>query len=195
MTNTKHTAEPWRIYWLNNGWPVITSDAHDIADLRLNGHGLPHVEANARRICAAVNACERISTEALERGIISEMRHVLGELLTAAGDLDAVIDGVTDQFDTERNRLNAAVHVAQDILDGGTEIDVHELLTGRKQIAAIWSIEDVLQVRPDLTDEQAWEVLERVGDKHCAEYGISWTTLECVAEDLFDGAPETDAEE
>jgi hypothetical protein len=77
MTNTddtkqavSHTPEPWQIHRLNNGWPVITSAAHDIADLRLNGNGRPHVEANARRICAAVNACPGLSTEALERGIV-----------------------------------------------------------------------------------------------------------------------------
>ncbi|MHB1425442.1 MAG: hypothetical protein ACYC3I_19905, partial [Gemmataceae bacterium] len=29
--------------------------------------------ANARRICAAVNACEGISTEALEHGIVQEL--------------------------------------------------------------------------------------------------------------------------
>jgi hypothetical protein len=54
----KHTPGPWRIRWLTNGWPVITSDAHDIADLRLNGNGLPHVEANARLIAAAPELLE-----------------------------------------------------------------------------------------------------------------------------------------
>ncbi|HTU90416.1 MAG TPA: hypothetical protein VMF69_10105 [Gemmataceae bacterium] len=36
-------------------------------------------EANARRICAAVNACKGISTEALERGIVAELRAALQE--------------------------------------------------------------------------------------------------------------------
>ena len=62
---------------------------------------------------------------------------------------------------------------------------VHDLLAKHRQIAAIWSIEDVKGIRPHLTDDQAWEVLERVGRKHDAEYGISWTTLETTAEDLF----------
>jgi len=43
-------------------------------------------------------------------------------------------------------------------------------------------------IRPNLTDEQAFEVLEHVGRKHDAEWGISWTTLETVADDMF---PET----
>ena len=53
MTRPRHTPGPWRIHRLTNGWPVITSDDHDIADLRLNGKGLPHAEANAALIAAA----------------------------------------------------------------------------------------------------------------------------------------------
>ena len=53
MTRPRHTPGPWRIHRLANGWPVIISDAHDIADLRRNGKGLPHVEANAALIAAA----------------------------------------------------------------------------------------------------------------------------------------------
>jgi hypothetical protein len=67
----------------------------------------------------------------------------------------------------------------------------HQLLAERQQVAAIWGVEDVQGIRPDLTADQAWEVLEQVGRKHDAEYGISWTTLEIVAEDLFGDAPET----
>jgi hypothetical protein len=73
---------------------------------------------------------------------------------------------------------------------------VHCLLGHYRKIAAgIWAIEDVQGVRPDLTADQAWQVLEEAGDKHDAEYGICWTTLECVAQNLFGDAPETDAAE
>lgn len=65
---------------------------------------------------------------------------------------------------------------------------VHRLLAKFRKVAAIWCIEDVQGIRPDLTDQQASEVLEEVGRKHDAEYGISWTTLECMADILF---PET----
>ncbi len=76
----------------------------------------------------------------------------------------------------------------QDIQD----IDIHELLAERKQIAIIWSIEDVQQVRPDLTDDQAWQVLLEVDRRHDAEHGINWQSLEFVAEQLFGDAPESD---
>ncbi|HEY7330675.1 MAG TPA: hypothetical protein VH592_23750 [Gemmataceae bacterium] len=46
-------------------------------------------------------------------------------------------------------------------------------------------------VRPDLTDEQAWEVLRQVKRNHDADIGVNWYTLEWNAEDLFGDAPET----
>jgi len=54
-----------------------------------------------------------------------------------------------------------------------------------KEIAIIWHIDDVKSVRPDLTDEQALEVLQQVKSKHDAEWGVSWTTLTDVADILF----------
>lgn len=69
---------------------------------------------------------------------------------------------------------------------------IQGLLATRRQIAAIWSIEDVLSVRPDLNAEQCWEVLEQVGRKHDAGIGITWNTLEFTAHWLFGNAPETD---
>ena len=65
------------------------------------------------------------------------------------------------------------------------EIDIHALLAKRCQIAVIWSIEDVQQERPDLTDDQAWEVLQRVEHYHDCNYGITWDHLRMTADDLF----------
>jgi hypothetical protein len=64
-------------------------------------------------------------------------------------------------------------------------IDAHKLLAKHRMIGVVWCIQDVQEVRPDLTDDQAWEVLQEVERKHDAEYGINWTTLEIVADDLF----------
>jgi hypothetical protein len=60
MNRPQHTPGPWRIHRLANGWPVITSDAHDIADLRLNGNGLAHAEANAALIASAPELLARL---------------------------------------------------------------------------------------------------------------------------------------
>jgi hypothetical protein len=72
------------------------------------------------------------------------------------------------------------------------EIDIDELLANRRQIATIWGIEDVKQVRPDLSDDQAWEVLQAAKDGHEADIGINWSVLECHAEMLIGDAPDTD---
>ena len=72
------------------------------------------------------------------------------------------------------------------------EVDVHALLAGRRQIAAVWSVEDVQEVRPDLDADRAWEVLEVAKDSHQADIGINWSVLESHAEMLYGDAPETD---
>jgi hypothetical protein len=75
------------------------------------------------------------------------------------------------------------------------EINIHELLAERQQIALVWSIADVQQLRPDLDDEQAWEVLEHVDDNKDAGLGINWLTLEMAAGELFGAASEADEAE
>ena len=70
-------------------------------------------------------------------------------------------------------------------------IDIDGLLAGRKQIAVNWCIEDVHGARPDLTDDQAWEVLQDLGRHHDAEHGINWLTLKTVADMLFGVPPQT----
>jgi hypothetical protein len=66
-----------------------------------------------------------------------------------------------------------------------SEIDIRTLLAKRGQIAVIWSIEDVQQERPDLNEDQAWEVLQRVEHCHDCNYGITWEHLSMAADDLF----------
>jgi hypothetical protein len=109
-----HTPVPWE----DNGNGLIygqcsgdDDEAPFVADVCNDPNAYTEQEqANAHRICAAVNACKGLSTEALERGIIAELRHFLGELLTAAEELDAALDGATDPFDVERAKLNAVIY-------------------------------------------------------------------------------------
>lgn len=62
---------------------------------------------------------------------------------------------------------------------------VHELLAQRRQIALIWSVEDVLEIRPDLTGEQAWRVLRVCDSRMDCNLGVTWETLELVADTEF----------
>ena len=52
-------------------------------------------------------------------------------------------------------------------------------------ITILWHINDVKEVRPNLTDDQARKVLERVLDCHDCNFGISWDTLEAAADFMF----------
>lgn len=72
------------------------------------------------------------------------------------------------------------------------DIDLDEQLALNRQVADIWGTEDVQQVRPDLNDDQAWEVLQTVDRRYDSEYGIAWSTIQIIARELFGDAPETD---
>lgn len=63
-----------------------------------------------------------------------------------------------------------------------------------RSISIIWAIEDVQEVRPDLTDEQAAHILEQVKQEHDANYGINWETIEILA-DMEYPKPDIEAEE
>lgn len=63
--------------------------------------------------------------------------------------------------------------------------DIQEVLSARKQIAIIWSVEDVQEVRPDLDEEKAWKVLQACKSNHDANDGISWITIEEAADHLY----------
>jgi hypothetical protein len=48
-----------------------------------------------------------------------------------------------------------------------------------------WHIDDVKEVRPDLTKAQAREVLQEAKRRHDATIGIDWDVLAFHADDLF----------
>lgn len=95
--------------------------------------------------------------------------------------LRELLDNCAVDQDSELYRMAA---------QGLTELEDHyELIDKRYAMAIVWQIDDVLSIRPDLTEEQAGEVLGRVEDIHDASIGVSWGTLEAVASDLY---PEED---
>jgi len=66
-----------------------------------------------------------------------------------------------------------------------TSIDIDTVLRERRQIAHIWGIEDVQACRPDLSDADAWTVLQQVERQLDSDLGITWKTIQWTAEDLF----------
>jgi len=98
-----------------------------------------------------------------------------------------------DAIDTAQMHFNAE-STGDDILDDldrEADIDFHALLAKRRQVAVIWSTEDVQGIRSDLTDEQAWEVLQQCRRFHDCEIGFNWLLIETVADDMFPKQPLT----
>jgi hypothetical protein len=66
-----------------------------------------------------------------------------------------------------------------------SELDIHNYFHERRLVAIIWCTEDVQGRRPDLTDDQAWEVLKRCERGHDCNYGVTWDLIDWVAEEMF----------
>ena len=58
-----------------------------------------------------------------------------------------------------------------------------------------WEIADVQRFRPDLSDEQAMQVLLLAYRKLDSSVGLNWTVLEIHAASLFPGHPWVDSED
>jgi hypothetical protein len=100
-----------------------------------------------------------------------------------------------DTAEAEVAEAKAEMLVAALNLKGGGWVQqpysIRPTLAARKQIATIWSVEDVQMVRPGLTDKQAWEVLQRVEYDDDRSYGITRDTLRITAGWLFPKFPAT----
>lgn len=58
-------------------------------------------------------------------------------------------------------------------------------MNNENEIAIIWHIDDVREVRPDLTDEQARDVFYSVQENHDATIGVNWDVLSFWADHLY----------
>ena len=78
-----------------------------------------------------------------------------------------------------------------DAADEPFDIDyfVHRLLAQYRKVAIPWCIDDVQSERPDLTADQAWQVLLQCKDQHDAEWGFTWQLIRCTAAELFPRPP------
>jgi hypothetical protein len=71
---------------------------------------------------------------------------------------------------------------AADDADGFNTSAIRAELKAHGYIASIWHIDDVKEVRPDLTDAQAMQALESAERNHDAEIGINWEVLRVHAD-------------
>ena len=62
----------------------------------------------------------------------------------------------------------------------------------KRQVSFDWDIDDVNNVRPDLTPDQAMSVLERVNKLYDPNIGVNYDTIRMTAIDLFGTARTTE---
>src|SRR5271166_1568077 len=100
--------------------------------------------------------------------LATHVREAIRQLRDLPGDLEAEDDPA---FTTEQvNFLEKRLYEVCALLEANQPDDdpedfnlrIHERLASQHEVAAIWSIEDVQEVRPDLSADHAWEVLQLV---------------------------------
>src|SRR5262249_57473843 len=69
------------------------------------------------------------------------------------------------------------------------DVDIHALLAENRQIADIWGIDDVQEARPDLDEDQAWAVLQAAAKRLDSNFGITWDTVDTLADELYPDKP------
>lgn len=77
----------------------------------------------------------------------------------------------TDKSKEELQKLLPNSTIYEDRVDG---VKVYDPET---EISIIWGIVDVKEVAPDISDDDAMDVLMKVDDKHDANNGVTWETL------------------
>ena len=68
-----------------------------------------------------------------------------------------------------------------------SELDLRELLARERAIGLIYTTDDVHVVRPHLSDEQAWAVLQGIDQSvdQVPEFGMSFDTIRHFADEMF----------
>ncbi len=137
MTQTDkqaHTPGPWGYYGNPNDEPwlpkqgaleagagvSIGSVTHTEPIARFSGYLMDAV-ANAKRTAAAVNACEGMSTEALEANVVSDLLDALTGILRLLSTVEVLGEWEAEDSHyksriTERAKVDAAVDDARDAL-------------------------------------------------------------------------------
>ena len=104
----------------------------------------------------------------------ADLLHVLNELVerdrAEAAECEFTDDEMSWLEEGQRAIANARALASTELAD---------------EIAISWHIDDVREIRPDLTDEQCREVLQQAERRHDASVGINWEVLAIHADDLF----------
>lgn len=170
------------MFQVGNEWFIAAEDAHQNFDEKDEPWIVYDIEGNSyfeEDLLTNGTALVGPAQETLDV-LLSNIREALCESFL---ELCAVRDKV--HTDEEKASIEGEI---QNIANLISRIDAAHLSTRfdcERQIALIWSIEDVTDIRPDLEDKQAMEVLRSVQAHHDCDIGVSWETLLYEAEILY----------
>ena len=110
-----------------------------------------------------------------------------------AKDMEKKTDGLFQRQPSSDWRLRGSVLPTSDQLEELAESsdwekwrkEVNKIPKDRRVLKVPWHIDDVHNIREDLTAEQCAEGLEAVSDNYDAEVGVNWDVISWYAEDLF----------
>ena len=111
MKHMKHTPEPWFVQPSDNPGGLLIKPIPGQVVAQCDQ--VPEMEANARRIVAAVNACKGLGTEALERGVVLELREALAVVIEYAELGAEHLDATADSKNTQLNAGYAWIIIEQ----------------------------------------------------------------------------------
>lgn len=100
--------------------------------------------------------------------VTNEVRKEVDELVSRLSH-----DEVTDLLTTLRERF------------ARENAELRSIVRDHDTIAIEWHIDDVFSERPDLSAEQALDVLQYIKDNHDASIGVNWDVINYVANLLY----------
>jgi len=180
--------------------PYAESEAYSLDKLKDSREA----EAEARQAWQAIADAQAAIKAANDAAIvpaprtdfeIARQRKAASRLLAALQlACNYLADGLDESDATEMRvftTIREAITAANDAATALPEIDIHAVLAESRQIADVWGIQDVQSVRPDVSDDQAWAVLQRARRRYDAATGINWDVLAGHADEIA-GATQSD---
>lgn len=101
---------------------------------------------------------------------------------------DPLEDAISDVVNEMEEAIANVRRYSQPFPVHTIDVDVHELLADHQAIGIIWDVSHVKDQRPDLTEEQAWEVLQAIEYDRLNDPMLE--TIRLVADNLYPSGKE-----
>ena len=190
MTTDDDIKAPWSLHFDRDGTEdvAVILDADGDELVRSRPFWLPEGDDPVPPTLAAMRLMKAAP------GLLAALEAVIDYAENEAFCLEKLKDRAEGEAEAEEawKAVEAARRVVAEARSVGHAPDpgpdgLHAALAARRQIAEIWGVEDVRLVRPGLTEDQAWEVLQAARRHYDPAVGITWEVLARQADALASG--------